>query len=379
MSKLHILRNAKMNLTIYRCPNCSIMRTGRGKISFLLMLLLISGCASVHAAKTKTKTTAKKIDTSRYNNICGTDKRALDKRGHAILKNLLSLSGSAALELKSSPQHKAMCWIILDDPRSLGSGSSKKLRQRYSAAVLYYATGGSGWKRKDTWLTKSHECTWTGITCSWPDHNIVGIDLAYNNLTGVLPREIGALSYLKTLEMYANELSGIIPASIGNLTKLQVLKLQINALIGAIPPEIGNCKSLVQLVLYANYLNGKLPESIGKLSNLELLDVFANSLSGLPPKSMAQMKKLEEVYINHNDMGGRIPKLDRSKAKGKNKAEYENICSLKQLKVLQADCLSVKGYPAEIQCDCCTVCCNDNTDPQCIPVTRTKSTSTKKK
>lgn len=87
----------------------------------------------------------------------------------------------------------------------------------------------------------------------------------------------------------------------------------------------------------------------------------------------------EEVYINHNDMGGRIPKLDRSKAKGKNKAEYENICSLKQLKVLQADCLSVKGYPAEIQCDCCTVCCNDNTDPQCIPVTRTKSTSTKKK
>jgi Leucine-rich repeat (LRR) protein len=230
----------------------------------------------------------------------------------------------------------------------------------------------------------------------------------------VIPREIGEFVYLTTLELYANEISGIVPTRIGDLQKLKVLKLQINALIGSLPLEIGNCKSLVQLVLYANYLGGKLPDTIGKLEKLEILDVYANNLNELPPKSMAKMKKLgkcrlmlspnyswpdktepfcfvsllslfrtifltpllriEEVYINHNDMEGAIPKLDANKAKKGDKEQYQNICSLKQLKVLQADCLQAPGFPAEVQCECCTVCCNDNTDPQCVPV-KTKATT----
>jgi hypothetical protein len=143
----------------------------------VIALLMTNPVKAAATKKKKKRSTMKKVDTSQYSNICGASKPSLNKQGHGILQTLLKVSGTAALNLKSSPQHKAMCWIINDDPKKLGAGNKKRLRQRYAAVVLYYATGGSEWKRNAKWLTKGNECSWSGITCDWTNRSIVAIDL----------------------------------------------------------------------------------------------------------------------------------------------------------------------------------------------------------
>ena len=41
-----------------------------------------------------------------------------------------------------------------------------------------------------------------------------------NNLIGIIPKEIGMLTFLKILDLGMNQLSGPIPPEIGNLTSL---------------------------------------------------------------------------------------------------------------------------------------------------------------
>jgi len=48
-------------------------------------------------------------------------------------------------------------------------------------------------------------------------------------------------------------------------------ELYMNELVGTIPRELGNLKSLVSLDLYHNNLTGTIPASLSKLSNLKFL------------------------------------------------------------------------------------------------------------
>jgi Leucine-rich repeat (LRR) protein len=66
------------------------------------------------------------------------------------------------------------------------------------------------------------------------------LNLEYNQLTGVIPPEIGNLSNLTVLSTRNNELTGEIPPEIGNLTNLSYLYLNNNQLSGIIPDEICN-------------------------------------------------------------------------------------------------------------------------------------------
>ncbi|CAD6255151.1 unnamed protein product [Miscanthus lutarioriparius] len=68
-----------------------------------------------------------------------------------------------------------------------------------------------------------------------------------NHLTGVIPKKIGEMRSLQSLDLSRNMLSGEIPASLSNLTFLSYLELSYNDLTGRIP-------SGVQLdTLYAGY------------------------------------------------------------------------------------------------------------------------------
>jgi hypothetical protein len=141
-------------------------------IPFLLLLIL----ACLNIDRTFAKSSQSK--TSKYKNICGSQYDNLTKRGHRILGKLLDISDAKSLTHKSSPQHQAMCWIIYKDPARLSPNFSVRLRQRYAAAVLYYATGGgkNKWKQNDGWLTKRHECRWYGVQCNY-SNQIIAIDL----------------------------------------------------------------------------------------------------------------------------------------------------------------------------------------------------------
>ena len=137
------------------------------------------------------------IDTRRYANICVESGKPLyvpipdkDGRKHAILKLAIQVSTLASVVSKDSPQHKAMCWMMFDDPKRVDprGGNVHSFLDRYVLVTLYMNTKGPGWVRSDYWLTKEHECTWYGVSCSrkglWFGRRIVGLDLSFNKVSG---------------------------------------------------------------------------------------------------------------------------------------------------------------------------------------------------
>ena len=99
--------------------------------------------------------------------------------------------------------------------------------------------------------------------------NLQWLGLSSNQLTGVIPPEIGNLTSLNSLYLGWNQLTGSIPSEIGNLTNLTKLHLPSNQLTGEIPSEIGNLTSLYRLQLYSNQFSSEIPETICNLTNLD--------------------------------------------------------------------------------------------------------------
>ncbi|PUZ74104.1 hypothetical protein GQ55_1G038500 [Panicum hallii var. hallii] len=91
------------------------------------------------------------------------------------------------------------------------------------------------------------------------------LNLGNNNLTGVMPKEIGRLKALLSLNLSSNKLTGAIPQSICDLTNLQKVDLSGNHLTGAIPTSVKNLHFLSQFNISSNDLEGPIP-FVGQLS-----------------------------------------------------------------------------------------------------------------
>ncbi|CBI18841.3 unnamed protein product, partial [Vitis vinifera] len=84
-----------------------------------------------------------------------------------------------------------------------------------------------------------------------------------NGITGEIPKELGYLSNLTTLDLENNRLTGEIPSNLGNLKKLQFLILNQNNLTGTIPKSLSSIhQSLINLQLASNDLSGQIPEDL---------------------------------------------------------------------------------------------------------------------
>ena len=89
------------------------------------------------------------------------------------------------------------------------------------------------------------------------------------------------------LWLYDDTLSGMIPKNIGNLIQLDTLNLAFNKLSGEIPLGFGNLTNLNWLYLYLNQLSGIIPDSICNIyPNLAAFDVSDNSLCGELPSCL---------------------------------------------------------------------------------------------
>ncbi|XP_072972988.1 receptor-like protein EIX2 [Typha angustifolia] len=88
---------------------------------------------------------------------------------------------------------------------------------------------------------------------------VTAMDLSRNNLSGVIPEEIGALRQLGNLNLAGNHLVGIIPEKIGDMLSLESLDLSSNKLSGAIPQSISKLTFLDHLNLSYNNLSGRIP------------------------------------------------------------------------------------------------------------------------
>ncbi len=180
------------------------------------------------------------------------------------------------------------------------------LSDRDILVALYEATGGPRWKASDNWLTDVPIDRWHGVAVDGDDR-VIELRLGKNNLTGVVPPELGGLDELRVLNLRLNELKGLIPAELGSLTKLGMLNLWGNDLTGPVPPELGELANLEWLGLGSNELTGTIPAALGKLANLEMLLLGANDLTGPIPPEIGKLAKLRDLELWANGLTGAIP------------------------------------------------------------------------
>eukprot|EP00568_Trieres_chinensis_P000228 CAMPEP_0183307620 /NCGR_PEP_ID=MMETSP0160_2-20130417/18379_1 /TAXON_ID=2839 ORGANISM="Odontella Sinensis, Strain Grunow 1884" /NCGR_SAMPLE_ID=MMETSP0160_2 /ASSEMBLY_ACC=CAM_ASM_000250 /LENGTH=362 /DNA_ID=CAMNT_0025471243 /DNA_START=59 /DNA_END=1150 /DNA_ORIENTATION=+ len=331
---------------------------GRYRGLTVLAVVLAFLAAPTWSATKKQK--KKPIDTTRYADACTALSKArypplkpTDKRRHSAFRAAMEASGLQNMLLIDSPRLHAACWMMYDDASKL-PGTHRRFLPRYALAVLYYTTQGPKWNKAEGWMTNSNECDWRGVKCTRPGwfyfyKYITHIDLGFNKLNGLVPREISLLKELRELDLNGNDIQGVLPHKMmSELKKLEVLKLHMNNILGKIPTEIGLMKSLRKLHIYGNYLQGELPKEIGKLPNLEVLDVSFTYMDGIIPSQIGNAKKLKEIYLDNCNFVGKVP---------------SSLCKLKNLSALSADCL---GRNPEVTCECCTICCQGLPDPKCV-------------
>ena len=176
-------------------------------------------------------------------------------------------------------------------------------------SALYRSTDGDNWFDNSGWDTTATPTVeelngWFGVQVV---QDRVEIFLPGNNLTGMIPPELGQAEGLRNLWLLLNQLSGPIPQELGQLSELEALILSFNSLTGSIPPELGQLSSLNALLIESNELSGSIPPELGQLSELKGLFLNDNQLSGAIPSELSQLLKLEELRLNHNQLSGAIP------------------------------------------------------------------------
>jgi len=121
--------------------------------------------------------------------------------------------------------------------------------ERAALVALYKATDGDNWGDNTNWCSDKPLEEWKGINF-WLDYwwgnnndeeHVYTLNLSSNNLSGVIPMEIGNLTHLQVLKLGWNKnISGTIPASIGRMAELRELGLNSLNMTGEIPKEIAS-------------------------------------------------------------------------------------------------------------------------------------------
>jgi hypothetical protein len=115
----------------------------------------------------------------------GSEQPGID-RIELFRKALVSVSGETLYD-KDSPQYQALDWIANTDPAKISVSDSNPeiIKQRYVAAVLYFALGGNNWTDKYNFLTGDSICEWhnesSGIICDPAKVRVVTLNLCKSN------------------------------------------------------------------------------------------------------------------------------------------------------------------------------------------------------
>ncbi|KAL6956201.1 protein kinase superfamily [Sarracenia purpurea var. burkii] len=139
--------------------------------------------------------------------------------------------------------------------------------------------------------------------------SLKNVSLAFNNFVGALPDFFSNMTNLESLDLSSNSLSGLIPPGIcqNPRNSLKILYLQNNMLAGSIPASLSNCSQLVSLDLSFNYLTGTIPGSLGFLPKLRDLMIWLNQLHGEIPPELMYSQELENLILDFNELSGIIP------------------------------------------------------------------------
>ena len=212
---------------------------------------------------------------------------------------------------------------------------------RATLVALYNATNGPSWSNNGNWLSNEPVGNWYGVTVT--NGRVTRLHLRDNQLTGIIPTELGDLANLEHLSLSRNQLTGAIPAELGDLANLERLSLHSNQLTGAIPTELGDLANLQGLWLHTNRLTGIIPTELDSIASLRWLSLSRNQLTGAIPTELGNLANLEWLQLSHNQLTGAIPAelgdlvnlerlyLSRNQLTGAIPAELGNLDSLQWL------------------------------------------------
>ena len=214
-------------------------------------------------------------------------------------------NGTATITAAAGSASGRATVVVLDSP------------DRAVLAALYDAMDGPNWADAENWLTDTPLGEWYGVDTN-ETGRVVELDLGGrwdgeaqvpkpHGLSGSIPRELGDLRHLVSLDLGVNHLTGPIPSNLGNLAQLRYLNLTRNNLTGAIPPELGSLARLTVLALGGNALTGEIPSGLGNLVNLTHLYLWGNNLTGPIPPQLGNLVDLTELYLSDNRLSGPIP------------------------------------------------------------------------
>lgn len=173
--------------------------------------------------------------------------------------------------------------------------------------TIYRETNGSKWTNNTNWGSDRPLSEWYGVSCD-ANGRVTQLWLNYNGLSGSLSAimdKLTELTELTSISFEGNQLSGIIPSEIGKTTKLTFLNLWNNELSGPIPAELGQLTNLYTLQLGYNNLEGSLPKELGKLTKLSTLSVCYNRLTGEIPAEINALPNWSSI-----SSGNFIPQQD---------------------------------------------------------------------
>lgn len=223
-------------------------------------------------------------------------------------------SSAETFQDASSPQSKAVRWLVTEDSMKLTT-QSQNLVQRYLAALFVFslvpAIEMSDFQEKYQILSGvHHECDWQspwqrrgdsskiymGFHCN-DDREMDRIVLPNVGLTGAVPTELEHISTLKRLVLDSNKITGALPL----VSSLTSLSISHNVLSGTIPSDIAKVSKLRTLVLAENFFTGRLPEELQGLQKLKRFSFSGNAITG-GIQNIFNLETLEEVYGGFNSL-----------------------------------------------------------------------------
>jgi len=224
------------------------------------------------------------------------------------LLSAASSDGGTRLQTRDSPQNKAYFWLVATD---LSGMTDETKIQRFALATLYYSTNGDDWTNNGLWLTEQDECDWAFAEAPCDASGVVvNLDLAFNNLRGEIPPEIGLLTDLVSIILNgdgsSSQLSGSLPGDLSLLEKIERFSISNNDLSGPIPPGL-NWPLATSFDLSKNRLTDRVPDDIGLMVSLENLNLADNMLSSDLTASIGSLTKLEQMDLRGNEFEGPIP------------------------------------------------------------------------
>ena len=209
-------------------------------------------------------------------------------------------------ELCVPPSQHFRAWLAAIPVRSGTDEQCPRLTDREILGLLYEATEGERWERRDNWLSDAPLGDWYGVETD-ADGNVAWLNLPWNNLRGPIPAELSQFAALRNLELPHNWLTGRIPPALIELEGLEWFNFRDNQLSGPIPPELGAFPALTNLRLDSNRLSGPIPPELGNLSTLEDLRLGNNRLTGPIPPELANLSEVIVIWLDNNELEGQIP------------------------------------------------------------------------